>query len=208
MIITNIPLSDLTKPAVLQLQQRLKDLNYYFDKVDGIVGKNTNYAFAEWKEDNWLDQHTMIGPSSWKLLESQAEKAEAAIDWSNFSSPVSKYFTVKEVTNGERRRIPADLTIRANVLRLAAELDKVRADWGSKIGVTSWYRPLAINRAIGSGDRSQHVLGLAADIYPMEQDIFKFQAWLDARWKMALGYGAKKGFVHVDLRHGRIRWNY
>lgn len=208
MISTNISLSDLTEPAILQLQQKLKVLNYYSAKVDGRIGKNTNLAWAEFKEDNWLDQHTMIGPASWELLKKLAAKADKAIDWSNFSSPVSQYFTVKEVTNGERRRIPTDPIVRANVVRLATELDKIREDWGGPIGVTSWYRPLAINRAVGSGDRSQHILGLAADIYPMQKDLFKFQAWLDSRWKCALGYGAKKGFVHLDLRHGRIRWNY
>ncbi|MGV2389627.1 MAG UNVERIFIED_CONTAM: hypothetical protein LVR29_19395 [Microcystis novacekii LVE1205-3] len=31
----------------------------------------------------------------------------------------------------------------------------------------------------------------------------KFQSWLDQRWFGALGYGAGRGFVHLDARNGK-----
>jgi putative chitinase len=205
MVDRNIPLSDLAKTNAIALQEKLKELGYYDHPIDGLIGKNTSHAWAEWKEDNFLGRHTEIGPASWELLERQSGKA---IDWSNFSCPISEFFTVGEVTNRQRQRIPTDPNIRANILRLAAELDRIRDDWGSAILVTSWYRPPAINRAVGGAKNSQHLTGKAADIRPAQEDVLAFQFWLDKRWDKALGYGAKKGFVHIDLRPGRIRWHY
>jgi putative chitinase len=141
------------------------------------------------------------------------------IDWSNTNARVSEYFTVLEVTKGDARRIPdRGSSEEKNIIALARELDKVRKAFGHPIGITSWYRPPAINRAVGGVSNSQHINGCAADIYPLSgMDIDDFQTWLDSVWFGALGYGAKKGFVHLDIRNGRgylsggdkgVRWNY
>jgi len=202
-----IEVSDLSPIALSELQKQLLRLGYYNGAVDGIFGKQTGHAFAEWKEDNYLKDHTLIGPDSWAKLKGQSGQV-TAIDWQDFNCKISKHFSVREVTNADRRRIPQRDDIRSNVLLLAKELDKIRDDWGSAIGVTSWYRPEPINRAVGGARNSQHITGRAADIYPVQGNIFEFQKWLDGYWGKALGYGAKKGFVHLDLRPGKIRWNY
>jgi Peptidase M15 len=140
-----------------------------------------------------------------------------AIDWTNPHQKISVYFTVGEVTKGDRRRIPTSPEHIANILALAAELDKVRIAWGKPIGVTSWYRPTAVNRAVGGASHSQHITGRAADVYPIGGDINSFQKWADNHWFGALGYGASRGFVHVDIRNGKgfgsggakgVRWVY
>lgn len=164
-----------------------------------ILDKNpeilTNFADF-WRKKTVADDHRDL--------------PQGEIVWNDFNAKVSKYFTVREVTNGDRRRIPQNSDIKQNILTLAQELDRVREAWGSPLLVNSWYRPPAVNRAVGGASNSQHLYGKAADIRPAQGNIYDFQKWLDnVAWKdKALGYGAKKGFVHVDLRPGRIRWNY
>lgn len=148
-----------------------------------------------------------------------------AIDWSNGSQPISQYFTVGEVTKNNRNRQPkSNSAEEKNILALAKELDKIREDWGSSIVVNSWFRPSTrlgyssdVNRSVGGAYDSQHIYGRGVDIQPAKGDIQKFQAWLDKDWFGALGYGAKKGFVHLDTRNGKgwktggvkdVRWNY
>lgn len=147
----------------------------------------------------------------------------APINWRDPSCMISKYFTAGEATKGcDSRRIPQAGSIEeANILRLALELDKVRESWGSPIGVTSWFRPPAVNHEQGGMPNSQHILGLAADIYTMDAtDQWhprnkEFEHWLDTvAWRgRALGYGCRsnRGFTHVDLRpdpNGDYHWNY
>lgn len=134
------------------------------------------------------------------------------IDWDNPRCYVSEYFTVGEVTQNDRRRRPKDDRIIHNILTLAKYLDQVRYQWGSPIGVSSWYRPEPINSALGGSRFSQHLTATAADLYPLNRKYAEFEDWLDrGLWKdRALGYGmaSGKGFTHLDLRKGRIRWRY
>lgn len=53
---------------------------------------------------------------------------------------------------------------RANLARLAAVLEEVRALVGVPIVITSGYRSPAVNRAVGGVPDSAHALGHAADI--------------------------------------------
>ncbi len=132
--------------------------------------------------------------------------------WINFDDRVGEYFTLGEVCNYETARLPKVWQVKRNICQLAQRLDTVRRAWGSPIGVTSWYRPPEINRAVGGVPDSQHLHGSAADIFPIGRDGLEFERWLDrGLWKdRALGYGQKsgRGFTHVDLRPGRIRWDY
>ena len=52
----------------------------------------------------------------------------------------------------------------ANLSRLAALLEQVRALVGAPITISSGYRSQALNRAVSGAASSAHVLGLAADI--------------------------------------------
>lgn len=192
-----------------------------------VWDKGLNHQIEAWE---WLQQQldpkvlsefaSKFSPDPVELIGSAIESSpreKRAIDWNDFDCKISKYFTVGEVTNRDSRRIPAaGSDVAKNILSMAIELDKIREAWGKPIRVTSWYRPVAINRAIGGASRSQHILGRGVDICPVDGDIVAFQDWLDERWGDALGYGARRGFVHLDNRGGggfdrdtnKVRWDY
>lgn len=218
-------IKNLTSIQIKELQSALKFLGYTI-KVDGILGAETTSVFNKFKKDNKLTHENMIGEttvnyllkvlsekdlieedlpivSPQQLKFTQAQLIPNPIRWNDFNCPVSKFFTVGEVTQWDTARIPSGKDIQRNILRMAKELDEIRLDWGSAIGVTSWYRPPAINRQVGGAYNSMHLWGHAVDIYPIGRNIVDFQNWLDDRWYGAFGRGSAKGFVHLDLRNGK-----
>lgn len=175
-----------------------------------------------WVQEYRKEPEAPIAPEGKSIAASESVRSHytGEINWNNPRCYVSEYFTVQEVTQGDRRRIPqADSSAAKSILKLAKELDKVRKAWGHPLGISSWYRPEPINAQKGGVRGSKHTLGLAADIYPLDGgSVLDLQRWLDHRWLDALGYGAPKGFVHLDIRgdgglnklglRGKVRWHY
>jgi len=134
------------------------------------------------------------------------------IDWTDFSQPVSRYFTVGEVSLYQRNRIVRQAPIQQNAVKIARYLDKIREWWGSPLLVNSWYRPPDVERAVG-GSGANHPYGFAGDIRPQHGSIWDFQQrfeneWYNAgKWNGGFGRGARRGFIHLDLRHKRV-WSY
>lgn len=82
---------------------------------------------------------------------------------------LSPHFSLAELTASETAlRAGIDNTpppgVLANLKRLAVTLEAVRDQANGPLYISSGYRCLAVNRLVGSGDTSAHVLGLAADI--------------------------------------------
>lgn len=81
-----------------------------------------------------------------------------------------KYFTLKEfLVSGAAKRMGVDMTpsaaVKANIEGLVNNiLDPLRERIGLPIFISSGYRPVQVNRAVGGSDTSQHVYGEAADI--------------------------------------------
>ncbi len=81
-----------------------------------------------------------------------------------------KYFTMNELTHSAtaiRKGIDntPDNTVKANLTALVANiLDPLREAYGKPIVVSSGYRCVKLNRAVGGVARSQHITGQAADI--------------------------------------------
>lgn len=185
-----------------------------FDKE--IVAEDGVTDYKTWIA--WGDDVQPEGALAVSLEASRIPEEPDEVDWNKPNSKVSKFFTVKEVTQNDRHRIPQmNSTEAENILRIARELDRIREDWGCSIGVTSWYRPYDINIAVGGVPNSQHIFGSAADIYTMDGRDREFERFLSDGWGGGLGFGiaSNRGFTHLDLRDGawkrgtgRIRWNY
>jgi len=82
----------------------------------------------------------------------------------------SKYFSLRELTHSAtaiRKGInntPSE-AVKINLQRLVTNiLDPLREEWGKPIIVTSGYRSVRLNAAVGGARSSQHVTGEAADI--------------------------------------------
>lgn len=94
-----------------------------------------------------------------------------------------KYFTIKELcasATATRLCIKNEPT-KAAILNLESLVlnifDPLRAAWGGGIIVTSGYRSVALNKAVGGSPSSAHRYGLAADIVPADKRIGVFKAF-------------------------------
>lgn len=174
----------------------------------GKIKINIQHGAGEWYI---FGEHWRL---PWQIIaeEPKAQPEWDEVDWNFWNAPVSKYFTVGEVTNMSLERIPTDPTIKRNIVNMARQMDEVREWWGGPLGVTSWYRPWAVNRRIGSS-APNHPGGYAVDFRPLNGSVWELQKrfqeeWYDTgRWDGGLGLGARRGFMHLDLRNRRV-WNY
>jgi hypothetical protein len=123
---------------------------------------------------------------------------------------LSPHFTLAELVRSELAlRHAVDNTappgVVANLARLAATLEQVRALAGAPLLVSSGYRCLAVNRLLGSSDTSAHVLGLAAD--------FTAPGWTVTALARAIAHSGiefdqlidEHGWVHLGLASGTPR---
>lgn len=199
------------------------EYGHYWVQLDYGAGEWYIYSghwHCSWEDnqeqcEELLDKHCeLLTPDNSVLTPKQ-------INWNNPDQRVSKYFRVYEVTRNDPNRIPTKLYIIKNIIKLARSLDVVREDWeqylrnnndssSPAIATTSWYRPPLVNASVGGVRNSQHILGRAADSYPVNGKLWEYQKFLDdnAWTDKALGYGAEKGFVHTDMRSSPIRWDY
>ncbi|WP_204104565.1 MULTISPECIES: D-Ala-D-Ala carboxypeptidase family metallohydrolase [Spirulina sp. CCY15215] len=115
-------------------------------------------------------------------------------------------FTWDEATKGGSR-IPENANITNNIVSMAGKMQSVREKLGDRsISVTSWYRPPAINRAVGGARNSTHLQGYGVDFNAAGLSPREVQRILDPWWSGGLGYG--RTFTHLDGRNYRARWNY
>jgi hypothetical protein len=116
-------------------------------------------------------------------------------------------FTWGEATK-DGTRIPDDVTIVNNIIALARELQKARNQIGRPFQINSWYRPPAINEAVGGASGSQHLVGKAADIevpgYSGRRIANAVMAW----WPGGVGiYSNMPNLVHLDVGPRRM-WGF
>ena len=126
--------------------------------------------------------------------------------------PGSANFTWDEAVRGGSR-IPANAAISLNIVSIARALDEVRALLGNQpITITSWYRPPAVNRAVGGASQSTHLLGHAVDFQHATlspRAVYdRLNPWWGSRGGLAWCDRPGRSFVHIDQRGYRARWLY
>lgn len=68
-------LAKVAGKRTIELQEKLKSLGYYFDKVDGNFGPNTYSAVICFQRDKRLDVDGSAGPKTWAAIERAINKA-------------------------------------------------------------------------------------------------------------------------------------
>ena len=123
---------------------------------------------------------------------------------------LSQNFTLRELTLSQyasRLNLSNEPDQQAlmNLQRLCVSLDRVRNLAGVPIHVSSGYRSLAVNRAVGGSQSSAHCAGLAADInahgmhaYELAQLIYRS----DIQYDQLIYEGE---WVHFGLRAAALR---
>ena len=140
------------------------------------------------------------------------------LDWTNPSSKISQFFTVKDALMlREWGRLADDrdgLTdeIKSNILKTAKKLDTIRLFINKPIFVKSWLRPSEYNVFIGGAKKSAHMDGLAVDWWTDEsgdgkldgEDCDLLKEILMPKlgeWEVRMednGKGAR--WIHIDLK--------
>ena len=216
-------------PLVKEIQSSLREGELYGGTIDGIWGQRTQDAFIKFKKIAYLEYPYSLGKSTATALLELVGKAIHEVPKDSWLStqgskklklpagkvvivsqliPGSSHFTWGEATALGTRK-PANSQVVKEIIRLAEYLDRVRAFLGNRrIDVTSWYRPLDINLAVGGVSNSTHILGMAGDftvegIPPL--DVYR----LLHPWHGRIGgLGRSTRFTHLDLRGYAARWNY
>lgn len=227
-------LAAVDKDLAQAIQNLLKISKYYTGEVDGIVGNGTLDAFAKYKKEHWLEYPDTLGPTTASSLLEILEKHQGSTDQPQPSSgsqssktgPSMKLPSGKIVFSDERiidtipltwgevtakcTRVPENKQVVDNIEKIARVFAEVRDKYGSSLGVTSGYRPPAINRQVGGARASQHITGNALDIYPTDKNLKRLYDVCKAIPSVVgLGSGMHRGFVHIDARPGgRTYWNY
>jgi hypothetical protein len=128
---------------------------------------------------------------------------------------LSKNFKLNEFTTSQTAtRKGIDNTAPAPIverLRMVANtLEQIRTLLGNhSIRISSGYRCVALNRAIGSGDSSAHVQGYAVDFtcpgFGTPKEVAKKIAESDIKYDQLIYEGGNSGWIHlsVDPRNRR-----
>lgn len=220
---------------IKEIQTQLNKKGLYLSKIDGIVGELTKQALAVFKKSIWLAAPELVGKSTAASLLEIGEhqgSSESSQVIANFNVVNDNQLTGATMTlpTGELvyanqqivvgipltwgemtkdcKRVPESKDIVENIIEVTKVFGEVRDKWGSSIIVTSGYRPLAVNKAVGGASKSQHIVGKAIDCKPAQGDIYKFYdvvaGIMRTKGTGGLGRGMRLSFVHYDIRPGDL----
>lgn len=221
-------LTDAPKDVVKAVQHQLISVGLLDSVSDGIVGRLTLSAFAEFKKLEYLEYPDLLGRSTAiALLEATYDRKAPADEPSKIKDSSLKAFFPKVGWVGARdpvhpgghfnwgeftknlTRVPQNETVINQIARIAYYLEDVRSLFGNPtIIINSGYRPPAINSAVGGASNSQHLYGSAADIVVSGIRPHEVYTRLNSWHGSKGGLASSSSFTHIDLRGYRARWSY
>ena len=175
---------------------------------------------------NWDDDHDEAGEAGDRKPEERLERIVHDVEGNqpvgarltpdmDFNTLITPHITYGEFAlYDEARRFQQDFQCKT-AYEICLFLEKCRDHFGGNpLVITSGYRPPSINAKIGGARRSEHLYDAphtgAVDFYIKNISIYEVEAWCDQHYPHSIGYGAKRGFVHLGMRPGkpRVRWVY
>lgn len=90
---------------------------------------------------------------------------------------------------------------------LLQKLEHLRRLAGAPVLVNSGYRCPNHNRAVGGAANSYHLIGMAADIRVSGLAVENLAALGEQAGFDGIGLYQQQGFIHVDVRGWRARWD-
>lgn len=118
------------------------------------------------------------------------------------------HFTWGEATH-DATRIPVSQDVVYGMIRVAKALEDIRHMYGGRpMSINSWYRPPAINAAVGGASQSRHLVGDAVDFNVSGYSPFDVYAKLNGWWGSKGGLASSSVFTHIDTRGYHARWSY
>lgn len=122
-----------------------------------------------------------------------------------------KYFSIKELTKSETAtkkgidNTPNAVQVKNLEALIDNLLDPIREQWGAAIYVTSGFRSVALNKAVGGVANSHHLGGYAADLTVKSQAgnkaLFEMIRCSDLRWTQLISEKTTSqgcGWVHIS----------
>ena len=178
----------------------------YYSQLGGF---NTWYAFKGHSQIVFAKPEVNTGPSKPQTITGQI-KVPGITRPVLLNQPIyqGSSFTWAEATHGGTR-VPETVSITYGIIRIARAAQVARDRIGRPFVITSWYRPPAINSAVGGAIYSRHLEGDALDFYidgMTGQEIYNA---LDHWWEGGLGkYRSFPALSHIDARGHWARWEH
>ena len=122
---------------------------------------------------------------------------------------MTKNFSIKEFQCKCGCTIPQE--VEYNIVKLSNQLQAIRDYVKTPITINSAYRCKSHNKAVNGSDRSQHLLGKAADIVirgydPSLETYPLVEALINEGEILQGGLGKYDTFTHYDIRKTKARW--
>jgi len=89
---------------------------------------------------------------------------------------------------------------------LVIVLEKIRQHFDKPVAIYSGCRCERQNDACGGSEKSQHLIGRAADIVVQGINPALVMGYLESEYPSSLGIGSYPGFTHIDTRTYKARW--